>query len=245
MYRLKAYCNREVARAFEILFGDSKFHNMNANTIVCLWVNLWFTISMLGQSIEEVVYTFQNGEIQVNENFQVSSNIGEQTGITPYKEVGNISIGIDSENYNLNVQNFNGWRGDGGTFRIIKLYNNTELMLEFIDEKSWRDPYSEFKESVGKYASFNDFCLVYPLQNGATALLFEGFSWASQVPLLTIIVIKDNKAKVVFNKDLAINKFNAHSKGFELTLIDDFDNPSNTYKLHTTTEGTMNFLKVE
>lgn len=33
----KAYCNRGVARAFEILFGDSKFHNMNANTMVKYW----------------------------------------------------------------------------------------------------------------------------------------------------------------------------------------------------------------
>ena len=35
--KTKAYCNRGVARAFEILFGDSKFHNMNANTMVKYW----------------------------------------------------------------------------------------------------------------------------------------------------------------------------------------------------------------
>lgn len=214
-------------------------------TFVCFWIGVFFAMSVWGQNTEEIVYTFQNGEIQVNDLFQTSSNIGEETGITPYKEVGIVSLEADTKNYNLKVLNFNGWRGEGGDFRIIRLYDNTNLILEFIDEEAWREPYSEFNESVSKYASFNDYCLVYPLQNGVTALLFEGFSWASQVPLLTIIVIKDNKAKVVFNKSLAVNEFNAYSKGFELTLIDDFDSPSNTYKLYTTTEGLMKFEKIE
>ena len=213
--------------------------------VVCLWISLFFAIPMFGQNVEEIIYTFQDGDIRVNEKFQVLSTVGELEGITPYKEIGTVSMKIESNDYNLKVLNFNGWRGDGGDFRVIRLFNNTDLILEFIDEEAWRKPYSEFYDSVNKFASFNNYSLVYPLQNEVTALLFEGYSWASQVPLLTIVIIKDNKAKVVFNKSLAVSEFNAYSKGFELTLIDDFDNPDKIYKLYTTTEGLMSILEIE
>ena len=114
--------------------------------------------------------------------------------------------------------------------------------------QSQQDATLSFKAVINveyKFASFNNYSLVYPLQNEVTALLFEGYSWASQVPLLTIVIIKDNKAKVVFNKSLAVSEFNAYSKGFELTLIDDFDNPDKIYKLYTTTEGLMSILEIE
>lgn len=199
----------------------------------------------ISQQAEETVYTFSNGDIHVNENFKTSSNIGDIAGITPFKEIGTAVFTANSQSYRLKTLNFNGWRGDGGNFRIVRLYNNANMLLEFIDDYAWRDPFSEFKESISQFASFNDYCIVYPLENNATALIFEGFSWGSQVPLLTIIIIKNNNAKVVFNQSLAVQKFSAAMKGFQLTLIDDFEAPQNIYKLYTTSEGTMKFTKVE
>ena len=199
----------------------------------------------ISQQAEETVYTFSNGDIHVNENFKTCSNIGDIAGITPFKEIGTAVFTANSQSYRLKTLNFNGWRGDGGNFRIVRLYNNANMLLEFIDDYAWRDPFSEFKESISQFASFNDYCIVYPLENNATALIFEGFSWGSQVPLLTIIIIKNNNAKVVFNQSLAVQKFSAAMKGFQLTLIDDFEAPQNIYKLYTTSEGTMKFTKVE
>lgn len=198
----------------------------------------------ISQQAEETVYTFSDGDIIVNRKFQPTLNIGDMAGITPFKEIGTTEFTANSQLYRLKTLNFNGWRGDGGNFRIVRLYDDTNMLLEFIDDNAWRDPFSEFKTSINRFASFNDYCIVYPLENNATALIFEGFSWGSQVPLLTIIVIKDNKAEVVFNQSLAIQKFNAYMKGFELTLIDDFEAPQNIYKLYTTSEGTMKFEKV-
>lgn len=195
-------------------------------------------------STDDNVYIFKNGDIHISENFKTSSNIGDMAGITPFKEIGTTEFTANSQLYQLKTLNFNGWRGDGGNFRIVRLYDDTNMLLEFIDDNAWRDPFSEFKTSINRFASFNDYCIVYPLENNATALIFEGFSWGSQVPLLTIIVIKDNKAEVVFNQSLAIQKFNAYMKGFELTLIDDFEAPQNIYKLYTTSEGTMKFERV-
>lgn len=206
------------------------------------------------------IYTLSNGEIEVDSNFQAKSNIGNSTGITPYKEIGTISFTANSKNYILKVLNYNGWESDGGDFRVIRLYENNHSILEFIDEEAWigkkveneyqATPFSANRNDVEKYASYNDHCIVYPLENGVTALLFEGFSWSSQVPLLTIIIIKDSNAKVVFNQSWGIEAFNAYPKGFELTLIDYFQeeydsnwNPDR-HRIYTNSDGTMKFEKV-
>ena len=206
------------------------------------------------------IYTLSDGVIDVNTDFQAKSNIGNSTGITPYKEIGTVSFVANSRNYTLSVLNYNGWENDGGDFRVIRLYENNQSILEFIDEEAWigkkvedeyqATPFSAYKDDVVKHAVYNDHCIVYPLEDGVTALLFEGFSWSSQVPLLTIVVIKDGNAKVVFNQSWAVEAFNAHPKGFELILIDyfqeEYDNNwhPDRHRIYTTSDGTMRFEKV-
>ena len=206
------------------------------------------------------IYTLSDGVIEVNTNFQAQSNIGNSTGITPYKEIGTVSFVANSRSYTLKVFNYNGWENDGGDFRVIRLYENNHSILEYIDEEAWigkkveneyqATPFSAYKDDVVKHAVYNDHCIVYPLENGVTALLFEGFSWSSQVPLLTIVIIKDGNAKIVFNQSWGIETFNANSKGFELILVDyfqeEYDNNwcPNRHKIYTTSDGTMKFEKV-
>ena len=207
------------------------------------------------------IYTLSDGVIDVNTDFQAKSNIGNSTGITPYQEIGTISFAANSKSYTLKVLNYNGWETDGGDFRVIRLYENNQSILEFIDEEAWigkkvedeyqATPFSAYKDDVVKHAVYNDHCIVYPLENGVTALLFEGFSWSSQAPLLTIIVIKDNDAKVVFNQSWVIESFIPHSKGFELIIEKEYleyDNSNSQYldrhRIYTTSDGTMKFEKV-
>ena len=228
---------------------------------IAVIVGLCCTLQMWAQGVEDNVYTFSGGNIQVSSKFQESSNIGDLTDITPYVHVGTTSFVSNSKIYDLEFLNYKGCENDGGDFRVIRLCLSGKLILEFIDDEAWiGNPqrvewcgfaFERFKEDAKSFASFRNYCTVYPIENNATAILFEGFSWSSQVPLLTVIVVKDGKAKVVFNKSYEVENFNAYSKGFELTLIDKFRNSYdanlkvNTYKLYTTSEGTMKFKKIE
>ena len=228
------------------------------NIFVLVIVFLYSILSFSQNAVN--IYTLSDGAIDVNTDFQAKSNIGNSTGITPYKEIGTVSFVANSRNYTLSVLNYNGWENDGGDFRVIRLYENNQSILEFIDEEAWigkkvedeyqATPFSAYKDDVVKHAVYNDHCIVYPLEDGVTALLFEGFSWSSQVPLLTIVVIKDGNAKVVFNQSWAVEAFNAHSKGFELILIDyfqeEYDNNwhPDRHRIYTTSDGTMRFEKV-
>ena len=228
------------------------------NIFVLVIVFLYSILSFSQNAVN--IYTLSDGAIDVNTDFQAKSNIGNSTGITPYKKIGTVSFVANSRNYTLSVLNYNGWETDGGDFRVIRLYENNQSILEFIDEEAWigkkvedeyqATPFSAYKDDVVKHAVYNDHCIIYPLENGVTALLFEGFSWSSQVPLLTIVVIKDGNAKVVFNQSWAVEAFNAHPKGFELILNDyfqeEYDNNwhPDRHRIYTTSDGTMRFEKV-
>lgn len=214
--------------------------------ILILFLSFVHSVNFLAQ---ESIYSFVNGDIQVENTSFVSSNICEDTDITPYSNVATYSFTNYSKNYELRLQNYKGWETDGGDFRVIKLYHNGNLLLEFEDSEAWRKPYKEYSNN---YSTLTDYCIIYPLENNTTALIFEGYPWSSQPPLLTIIVIKENKAKVVFNQSWVIESFVPHLKGFELVIEKEFleyDNSNSQYldrhKIYTTSDGTMKITKVE
>lgn len=224
-----------------------------------------FVVQSYAQRTGEI-YSFANGRIQRNDTSYVSTHLQEpDEKVKPYQLVRATSFVANAKTYELKVLNYNGWEGDGGDFRVIRLYDKERLMLEFVDEEAWQigrkeeennyaPPFSGFREEIEKYAVCNDHYVVYPLADNATALLFEGFSWSSQVPLLTIIVIKDDKAEVVFNQQWGVEFFHAEPKGFELVLMANFlewtDVPCydswypDRHKIYTTSKGTMKFEKV-
>lgn len=206
---------------------------------------------------ERPIYSFVEGEdkIQVNKEFQASNHIEPYS--TPYtKEVKTFSFSANSTYYDMKLLNCVDCENEGGDFRAIRLYHEGKQILEFIDdeawimwtkgEEDWKHPFHEFKETdAHKFGTFTNYCLIYPLKNQATAVLFEGYIWASQVPLLTIIVIKDNQAKVVFNQSWYANKINAFKGGFELDLINDFDEEyQNPHRLSTRSDGTMSLKRI-
>ena len=213
--------------------------------ILILLISIVYSVHFFAQ---ENLYSFVNGNIQVRNTSFVSLNVGNYTNITPYSNVATYTFTSYSETYELKLQNYKGWETDGGDFRVIRLYNNGNLLLEFADAEAWRKPYREYSNN---YSTLTDYCIIYPMENDATALIFEGYPWSSQAPLLTIIVIKDNDAKVVFNQSWVIESFIPHSKGFELIIEKEYleyDNSNSQYldrhRIYTTSDGTMKFEKV-
>lgn len=204
-----------------------------------------FSVQLFSQ---EHICSFFGGDIQVGSTSFVSSNVGNYTDVTPYTDVATFPFVSCSQNYELKLQNYKNWENDGGDFRVIKLYGNGNLLLEFADVGAWRKPYSNYSNN---YSTLTDYCIIYPMENNATALIFEGYPWSSQAPLLTIIVIKGNRAKVVFNQSWVIESFIPYSKGFELIIEKEYleyDNSNSQYldrhKIYTTSDGTMKFEKV-
>lgn len=220
----------------------------------------------LAQNEAKRIYTIDDKqEIIVNDKF-IDTHV-ERNGadVMPYELIGQTVFKAHSKEYKLQVLQYKGWQDEGGDFRVIRLLHKDKQILEFIDEESWLgdpefadksiwepgiamrsiskggSPFSRVLRAIGKHATHTGHCLVYPLENEATALLFEGFCFGNDDPLVTIIVIKDDKAKVVFNKSWFVTGLYAHEKNFELYLEDDCLTPQNLGIVRTTSEGGMTF----
>lgn len=220
----------------------------------------------VAQSVAENVYTFDNKyEIVTNDKFIDVHTDRNGTEVKPYELIGQTTFMANAKEYKLQVLQYKGWQNEGGDFRIIRLLHDGKKILEFVDEESWLgdpefadtsiwepgitmrsintggSPFSQVLKLIGEHATYTGHCIVYPLENEATALLFEGYPWMNQPPLLTIIVIKDGKAKVVYNRPWFVTGLYARKKNFKLYLEDDCCTPQVSATISTTSEGSMSF----
>lgn len=223
-------------------------------------------IQAVAQNEPENIYTFDDrGEMVINEKFIDTHVERNDSEVKPYELIGISTFEAHSKKYELQVLEYNGWKDEAGDFRIIRLFHNDKLILEFIDEEGWignplikdektwiggpsRDidsgyyrHFRKFEYSASKHATYTGHSLIYPLENNITALLFEGFCYGSQPYVFTIIIVKDGKAQVVYNKPCFVAGFEAYEKGFELSLEDDCCIPRNIEKIRTTTNGGMTY----
>lgn len=220
----------------------------------------------VAQNEAKMIYTIDDKqEIVTNDKFidiHVDRNAPD---VKPYELIGQTTFKANSREYKLQVLQYKGWQNEGGDFRVIRLYYEGKQILEFIDEDSWIGdpeyadkniwepgiivrsifkggrPFSQVLKLIGGNATYTGHCIVYPLENEATALLFEGFCYGNEPPLITIVVIKGDKAKVVFNKSWFVTGLNVHEKNFELYLEDDCCTPLNAATIRTALEGSMTF----
>lgn len=220
----------------------------------------------VAQNEAKMIYTIDDKqEIVTNDEFIDIHVDRNALDVKPYELIGQTTFEANSRGYKLQVLQYKGWQDEGGDFRVIRLLHKDKQILEFIDEESWigdpeyvdksiwepritlrsinsgGSPFSQVLKLIGENAINIGHCIVYPLENEATALLFEGFCFGNQPPLITIVVIKGDKAKVVFNKSWFVTGLNAHEKIFELYLEDDCCTPLNTATIRTTLEGGMTF----
>ena len=228
-------------------------------------LSLLCCVQAVAQIGAENVYTFdEKGEIVVNEKF-IERNIElNNQKVKPYVPVGITAFDVHSEKYELHALNYKGWEDEAGDFRVIRLYHDGKQILEFADDGAWiGDPlfkdgqtwlsdsvrsiysggraFSRIVEMIGEHGTYKGHCLVYPLANNASVLLFEGFCYGNDRPLLTIIVIKDRRAKVVYNKPWFVTGIYACEREFKLYLEDDCCTPQNIGLISTKSDGSMVF----
>lgn len=220
----------------------------------------------VAQSEAKRIYTIDDKqEIVTNDGFVDVHVDRNGSDVKPYELIGQTTFEAHSKEYKLQVLQYKGWQNEGGDFRVIRILHEGKQILEFIDEESWLgdpefadksiwepgitmrsiysggSPFSRVLKLIGEHATYTGHCLVYPLENEATALLFEGFCFGNDAPLATIIVIKGDKAKVVFNKSWFVRGLDARENNFELNLEDDCSTPQNVATIRTTSEGGMTF----
>lgn len=134
----------------------------------------------------------------------------------------------------MKLSNYEGAENDGGFYRIIDIEYENRNILNLKQSDGW----DKLKAPVRQYAA-NDYFLAIPLTPTSTALIFIGYPYNSQPELLTIVVLNKDKATLVFNKEIMVNKieYDKTNSSFVMNLQDypieylDEATPANTAKL--------------
>lgn len=216
-----------------------------------------------GQS--EEMYTLKKGKIVVNEKYRVHNQLYDiNIDTIARKLVDTFAFTVGEESYEVKYYKLtgNGWDGEAGDFYFINLFHNGKQILEHIDldgfcelgsDADWTFELKPLSSIPNKYA------IVCPLRQGVTALIFDGYAYASQPPKMPIVVVKSDQAAVVQNLNIDIEKFSLKDGLLDVTFVDSYPeyygydengnelihwNPCR-YRITSTPKGTLMFEQVE
>lgn len=101
-------------------------------------------------------------------------------------------------------------------FNSIKIVNvqTNEALLTLQNEDLWRNA------KLWSHGAVNNDYISVPLSDKAIALIFTGWYYDSTPPLTTIVVLKDGKATLVFNKNCDSLNYQQTSSTFSVTYAE-------------------------
>lgn len=194
---------------------------------------------------EQVFSIGNNGDIVTKAKFIEELYSGNYNNVTPYTLKFSESIkACAAEDKGLNAGliytveglRYKGWENESGDFNVIEVLFSGKTLLTLKYADGWDKMSTDYSDYTSK------FCGIEKLSDDTFAAIFKGVDIMSQPPYLTIIVMKDGKAKVVFNKPMTINSINANadgSKTFDLqeNVVEwiDENTPANSPITHTMT----------
>jgi len=204
------------------------------------------TGSTFTQSSMTPIYTVQNNSIIVKSEFISQMNNAYYSGITPYTTVASVYFqSLDAQSsYLVTMYRYNGWDGEGGDFQSIDIKRNNESVFQLDNQDGW------VTQPSSLCPSNNVLSYIEHLDNSTVLLYLVGYPYNSNPGFLTLIILKEGHADVVFNKEYAVTlieklngKFTIYlSDGYE-EYIDDTATPVNNpskYKI-TWENGVLNF----
>ena len=174
------------------------------------------------------IYSITDGKISVDafkwvEPFYQDSSINQY----PFIEQEQIKLPIASNQFTVSVGTLKDYDdfGDDG-FNVICLLKNNKKILEIRQPDFWTLTYGGGSEiDYRKYTS-NRYFIPLISEEGTMALAFVGWPYGGDLPLLTIIVITEKNAKMVFNKNVDISEIKQKDGESEIkikTLLEEYD----------------------
>ena len=99
-----------------------------------------------------------------------------------------------SGSYTVKLYRYKNSENDGGYFSIVEIDCGSKQVLRMIQTDGW----DKFKTKLNRT---DDYYKLVRLDDSTYALIFVSFVYASEPGPLTIVVLRDGKAALVYNKD--------------------------------------------
>ena len=186
----------------------------------------------------ETIYSFSLSDSTICYKDTIKLERPIYNDITPYNLIGKVSI---SNSYEVRAYRYNGWEDEPGDFDVVSIYQGDSLIFEF------SDPWIAFNKIPSEFKIFssypNDYFHIFEMDNGATAIILNGYGYGSQPPSLTVILLYQGSAHLLYYKERSflINNITVSPGGyFEIELHDEvpsLDYIPNVYYLKATQSG--------
>jgi hypothetical protein len=160
---------------------------------VFLFVILFVSVTSYSQNSKTLIYN-ENSIIAVTNNVESFDNLS-RADITPYTLKHTESVTQYGLTYTVNVLRYKGWEDETGDYNVIDISSGS-YKSQFTYDEGWDYFYCENEAVNTPNKSF----YAVNLSSSCMALVFVGVSIASLPPFITVIVLRDRKAEIVYNK---------------------------------------------
>ena len=154
----------------------------------------------------------------------------------------------DQTLYTIKLEKSTGEADVENVFNKVEIKQNNQVIYSMINSDLW----SHSESPAGSSRLYE----VIPLSQTASALLFFGWPYGGDPPLLTIVVVNKGTAKLVFNRYCCILNYEDKKDAFSITYSDQYqeyidentpipaDNELNKFKIWKS-DGVLKFQKIQ
>jgi hypothetical protein len=112
-----------------------------------------------------------------------------------------VSLSVSSFKYSVKLKGYEGWENEPGDYHVIEILCNGRSVFEMRYDDGWNYFYLAKDYIKSPNTPFKEF----NLSSDCKALVFTGITIGSQPPFTTIVILRNGKATLVYNKEGYIN----------------------------------------
>ena len=167
--------------------------------VILLVIMFWFQDT----KAQEAIFETTRGEIVTKSKFIDQFQNDVYTNITPYilKQNTNESL-QNGDSYTIKCLKYRNWENDPGDIHVIQVLHQGKEIFKLNKDEGWE--YINQEPSGG--LTRTNFYYSIDLDKDTKVLVFVGIYIQSLPPYISMVVLKSDKATLVFNKPYYINK---------------------------------------
>lgn len=157
--------------------------------------------------IKQPIYSVLNNTIVTNNGYIDAPFYKQYSNITPFIVVHsfNISTNGGSNNYNIILSRYKGWEEEEGDFEIVDIVYNNQNIFNFVNQ-----------EGMLLNQQF------FQIDSTTSLIYFTSVPYNSNPGYLTLVILKGDKAYLVYNKISHIKSVGYINGVFTIKIIDQF-----------------------
>lgn len=162
--------------------------------------------TILAQSEYCIARIDNNGDIIIGDNMTDAFGAEDLTKSRSFTTISNSEITVNKIKYTINTGCLNNWDTyNEDMFNVISISKENNKLLEIRRPDCWTFTYGGKSETnLNKYTN-NRYYIPIEISDNFSILIFVGWPYGGEMPLLTIVALTDNDVKLVFNKNMAID----------------------------------------